>query len=62
MDLIKQHLESIEGIEIYPIIAFIIFFVVFVVILVHSFSIKKKDLEAMKQIPLDEDDDNNYIN
>jgi len=59
MDLIKQHLESIAGVEIFPIISFIIFSVVFIAMLIYAFSIKKADIEVMKQIPLDDDADNN---
>jgi len=59
MNLIKQHLESIVGIEIYPIISFIIFAIVFIAMLIYAFSIKKADIDVMKQIPLDDDTDDN---
>lgn len=61
MDLIKQHLESIDGIEIFPIISFIIFTIVFVAMLIYAFSLKKADIEAMKEIPFDDDTNDNAI-
>lgn len=60
MNPIIDHLSSIEGIAKFPVIAFIIFFVVFMVILIHTLSIKKKDIDEMKRMPLEEDDRDNY--
>ena len=58
MNLIKQTLESIEGVGIYSIIAFFIFFVVFILVMIHTFTLKKADIDEMKQIPLDDDNGN----
>jgi len=58
MDLIKQHLESISGIELYPIIAFIIFLVIFVGVLFYTFSLTRKELKEMKELPLQDDNMN----
>jgi hypothetical protein len=55
MDIIKNHLEAIPGIAIYPIISFVIFFVVFVLLFLHTFSIDKDKIDEMKHIPLDDD-------
>lgn len=59
MSAISEYLSSISGIAIYPIIAFIIFFLFFILMLLHTYSIKEKDIEEMKRIPLDNDDDDN---
>ena len=56
MDLISNHLETIPGINIYPIISFILFFVVFIVMIIHTFTIDKKTISEMKNIPLDENE------
>jgi len=54
MDIIQNHLEAIPGISIYPIISFILFFVFFIIMIIHTFSIDKKTINEMKNIPLDE--------
>jgi cbb3-type cytochrome oxidase subunit 3 len=59
MDIIQNHLEAIPGIHIYPIISFILFFIVFIVVLIHTFSIDKKTISEMKNIPLDEEEQDN---
>ena len=55
MKIVIKHLESIEGVEIYPIITLIIFFVFFTLVLVHTLKIDKKSLKEYSNIPLDDD-------
>ncbi|HOW24592.1 MAG TPA: hypothetical protein PK711_02890 [Bacteroidales bacterium] len=59
MDIIQHHLETIPGISIYPVISFVLFFIVFVVMIIHTFSIDKKTIHEMKNIPLEEMEENN---
>ena len=59
MDLVRHSLESIQGIGIFPIIGFVIFFVTFIVLLIHTIKMTKEETEAMKQIPFDDNEENN---
>lgn len=51
---VKNHLESITGIEIYPLISLMIFFVFFVVLFWWVFTAKKEYIKKVSNIPLDE--------
>ncbi len=53
LKFVKGHMESIEGIEIYPIISLLIFFIFFVVLFLWVFTAKKNYIETVSQIPLD---------
>jgi len=50
---IKGHMESIEGIEIYPVISLLIFFSFFVVLAWWVFSSKKSYIDKVSQLPFD---------
>ena len=41
LKFVKQHMESISGIEIYPIISFLIFFVFFLLVGIWVFTVRK---------------------
>ena len=51
--LLNQFIESVDGIEIYLIISLILFMGIFVLITIWALSLKKKDVEEMKNLPLD---------
>ncbi len=51
--MIKDVLQSIEGIEIYPIISLLLFFITFVLMLIKVFNLDKKYLQKMGKLPLD---------
>ena len=53
LKFIKEHMESITGIEIYPIISLLIFFTFFVVLFWWVFTAKKEYLETVSNITLD---------
>ncbi|CAM4312321.1 hypothetical protein [Gillisia limnaea] len=57
LKFVKGHMESIEGIEIYPIISLLIFFIFFVVLFLWVFTAKKNYIETVSQIPLDNSND-----
>lgn len=59
---IKQYAETIEGIDIYPIISLLIFVLFFIVVLYHVRKMDKKQVDEIKSLPLDPDDDNRYVN
>lgn len=53
LKFVKEHMESITGIEIYPIISLLIFFTFFVVLFWWVISAKKEYIETVSNIPLD---------
>ena len=53
LKFVKNHMESITGIEIYPIISLLIFFVFFVALFWWVFTAKKEYIETVSNIPLD---------
>ncbi len=50
-----NYLESITGIGIFPMTSLLIFFLFFTGVLLYSMSIRKSTIEELKQIPLDND-------
>ena len=61
MKFIKHHMASIEGVSLYPIISLIICFTFFIALFWCVFSYKKKDLNEISNLPLNDDDQNNNI-
>ena len=61
MKFIKHPMASIEGVSLYPIISLIICFTFFIVLFWWVFSYKKKDLNEISNLPLNDDDQNNNI-
>ncbi|PKQ46395.1 CcoQ/FixQ family Cbb3-type cytochrome c oxidase assembly chaperone [Confluentibacter flavum] len=53
LKFIKGHMESMEGIEIYPIISLLIFFSFFVILFWWVFTAKKEYIKIVSNIPLD---------
>lgn len=53
LKFVKNHMESIIGIEIYPLISLIIFFSFFVALFWWVFTAKKEYLNEVSNIPLD---------
>ena len=53
LKFVKNHMESIIGIEIYPIISLLIFFVFFVVLFWWVFTAKKDYITEVSNLPLD---------
>lgn len=56
---IKHHMETILGIEVFPLISFIIFFTFFLLVTFMVIAMKKRDVDYMSQMPL-EDDPNDF--
>ncbi|TVZ25532.1 Cbb3-type cytochrome oxidase component FixQ [Gillisia sp. Hel_I_86] len=52
---IKQNLENIDGVAIYPIISLLIFFIFFTALFWWVFTAKKKHIEEVSNIPLEND-------
>lgn len=53
LKFVKNHMESITGIEIYPMISLVIFFAFFVALFWWVFTAKKDYIIQMSNIPLD---------
>ena len=60
LKFVKNHMESIAGIEIYPIISLLIFFIFFVVLFWWVFTAKKEYINKVSNIPLDNQNQSNY--
>ncbi|ULC58905.1 CcoQ/FixQ family Cbb3-type cytochrome c oxidase assembly chaperone [Flaviramulus sp. BrNp1-15] len=53
LKFVKNHMESITGVEIYPIISLLIFFIFFVVLFWWVFTAKKDYIKKVSNLPLD---------
>lgn len=53
LKFVKQYMEDITGIEIYPIISLLIFFIFFVVLSWWVVSAKKDYIKKVSNIPFD---------
>lgn len=53
LKFVKNHMESIAGIEIYPIISLLIFFIFFVVLFYWVFTAKKEYIKTVSNLPLE---------
>lgn len=52
LKFIKHHMTAGEGIEAFPVAAFVIFFVFFSLMIVYVFTMQRKHVDAMSNIPL----------
>ncbi|TDN89301.1 hypothetical protein DET49_10646 [Salegentibacter sp. 24] len=50
---VKGHMESIDGVMIYPLISLLIFFIFFVVLFVWVITAEKKNIDEVSKLPLD---------
>jgi cbb3-type cytochrome oxidase subunit 3 len=57
LKFVKNHMESISGIEIYPLISLLIFFIFFVILFWWVFTAKKEYIEKVSNLPLDNQND-----
>jgi cbb3-type cytochrome oxidase subunit 3 len=58
LKFVKNHMESISGIEIYPIISLLIFFIFFVILFWWVFTAKKEYIKNVSNLPLDTNQNN----
>ncbi|MBX2829252.1 MAG: cbb3-type cytochrome c oxidase subunit 3 [Flavobacteriaceae bacterium] len=54
LKFVKQNLEQIDGVAIYPIISLLIFFVFFAALFWWVFTAKKNHIKEVSNIPLDD--------
>ena len=57
--MIRNYLQSIEGVEIYPLISLLVFVIFFVVILVWMLKVDKNYINKMEKLPLDSNNNRN---
>ncbi|TGV02654.1 CcoQ/FixQ family Cbb3-type cytochrome c oxidase assembly chaperone [Flavivirga rizhaonensis] len=57
LKFVKNHMESIIGIEIYPMISLLIFFIFFVALFWWVVTAKKDYIKTVSNIPLDNQND-----
>lgn len=57
LKFVKYHMESIDGIEIYPIISLIIFFSFFVLLFWWVITAKKDYIQNVSNLPLETQND-----
>jgi len=61
LKFIKHHLDTIQGVEIYPIISLVLFFLVFTTMLLIVLKMPKRNIDELSNLPLDNDlKDNNH--
>ena len=53
LKFVKNHMDSISGIEIYPVISLIIFFSFFVALFWWVVTAKKEHIKEVSNLPLD---------
>jgi hypothetical protein len=53
LKFVKNHMDSISGIEIYPIISLLIFFIFFVVLFWWVITAKKDYITTVSNLPFD---------
>jgi cbb3-type cytochrome oxidase subunit 3 len=54
-------MESIDGVMIYPLISLLIFFIFFVVLFLWVITAKKKDIDEVSKLPLDNNPENQEL-
>lgn len=57
---IKHNLTGIDGVEIYPIISLLIFVLFFSLMIFYVVRMKKKDIEEVSGMPLEDGTENNF--
>jgi cytochrome c oxidase cbb3-type subunit 4 len=62
LKFIKGHMDSIEGINIYPLISLTIFFTFFIGLAIWVYAQRKEHIEYLSNLPLDESNQSENIN
>ncbi|MFD0963798.1 CcoQ/FixQ family Cbb3-type cytochrome c oxidase assembly chaperone [Pseudofulvibacter geojedonensis] len=53
LKFVKQHMATIDGVEVYPIISLLIFFIFFIALFWWVVRSKKEYIEKVSNLPLD---------
>jgi cytochrome c oxidase cbb3-type subunit 4 len=54
LKFVKQNMETIVDIEIYPIISLLIFFTIFISYAIYAFTRSKDEIDRMSVMPLED--------
>jgi hypothetical protein len=54
LKFVKQNLETIDGVDIYPIISLTIFFTAFVLFTVWALTYSKERIKELSELPLND--------
>ena len=57
LKFIKGHMETIDGVEVYPMISLLIFFIFFVALFYWVFTTRKDYLKEVSNLPLETEKD-----
>lgn len=57
LKFIKQNMDTISGIEIYPIISLLIFFLFFVALYTWTYTYKKEKITEMSHLPFEDENE-----
>ena len=60
--MIKEFLQSVDGISVYPIVSLIVFVLFFVIILIWMLKVDKNYIKKMEKLPFEKEEDNNFNN
>jgi len=55
MNLIREYLGTIAGVNVFAVAGMMIFLVVFIVMIYHTCRLRKEDVKSYSRMPLDED-------
>ena len=58
LKFVKQNLENIDGVAVYPMISLLIFFLFFVGLFIWVFTAKKQHIAEVSNIPFEESNKN----
>jgi cbb3-type cytochrome oxidase subunit 3 len=61
LKFVKDHMASIDGIELFPILSLSIFFLFFVVLFWWVFTAKKDYIKEVSNLPLDNQQNNTVL-
>lgn len=59
LKIVKGHLETIDGVEVYPIISLLIFFFFFCGLFLWAVGVSRQHIQDMKELPLETDTEPN---
>jgi len=51
--MIRNYLQSIEGVEIYPLISLVVFLLFFVIMIIWMIKVDKNYIKEMEKLPLE---------
>ncbi|HSL89071.1 MAG TPA: hypothetical protein VK870_07205 [Ignavibacteriaceae bacterium] len=60
--MIRDVLQSVEGISLYPIISMIIFVLFFAILIIWMIKVDKNYIKKMSNLPLEKEDENEIKN